>query len=108
MAHIQECRYCSGGVVNSPWHPECRLAKLEDLLYRVRLEMCHVNGVSRSLKQEVLNETFRSKEGIEQERSEADQRRSAKVLWQIAHDAALRGFIEEWEKTNPDPDPPTY
>ena len=109
MAHVQQCKYCLRSVVNSPWHPECRLAKLEDLLFRIkeRLESGHTKPVSNTLRQEILAETFRSKAEIDIVRQNAEQRRRDKENWDIAHAEALRVASAKFQAEHPDPDSPT-
>lgn len=73
MAHIQTCKYCPENVVNSSWHPECRLAKLEDLLYRTREQLDESGHLSPTIMVEILAETFRSEEESEREHEDVEQ-----------------------------------
>jgi len=110
MAHITECKYCQKNVVNAQWHLECRLAKLEDLLFRLqeRLATMFGDGIFGTLKHEVLVETFRSKEEIEREFERVEQLQLAKEHWKNDFTEAMQRASVEWHRTHPDPDPPTY
>ena len=108
MAHVQTCKYCPESVVNSQWHPECRLAKLEGLLYRIRQRISRgIEAVSNTLEKEILAETFRSKEEIEREREDTEQRRIKKGIWEAALEKEIQEAVADWKKIHPDPNPPT-
>jgi len=61
-----------------------------------------------TLKQEILAETFRSREEIEREREKAEHQRLEKERWLAAHAEALSVVSKLWQKEHPDPFPPTY
>lgn len=114
MAHLQECKYCHRQVVSASWHPECRAAKLEDLLHKIQLEL-QATGIKNAslancpaLVQEILDEKFRSKEEIDRNLGDQKQRLLVKELWKLERHEALQKLDAEWQKEHPDPDPPTY
>ena len=108
MAHLQKCEYCSGQVINSLWHPECRTTKLEDLLFQVQMRLRDGFEIQKLLKQEILAETFRSKAEIEREHKGVEQRQFAKEHWKLAHAEAMRQADAKFTDEHPDPDPVTY
>ncbi|HEY4496233.1 MAG TPA: hypothetical protein VJC04_02650 [Candidatus Paceibacterota bacterium] len=105
---VQQCKYCGGNVINCPWHPECRLAKLEDLLYRIREQLDNQGKLSPTIAIEILGETFRSKEEIEREYKKVKQKKFTKKNWEIARAEVMQKAAGEWVKENPDPDPNIY
>ena len=104
MASIQTCKYCPGMVTNAPWHRECREMALEDLLYRTQKRLHAAGDVSLGIAAEILNETFRSREEIEQEHKKVEMLKLEKDRWKNNFTEAAA----KWQKEHPDPDPPTY
>ena len=109
MAHITKCKYFPRNVTNAQWHQECRLAKLEDLLFRLQERFSTMSGddIFGTLKQEILKETFRSKEEIEREFKRDEELKLAKERWKNDFTEAMQKASIEWHREHPDPAPPT-
>ena len=107
MAIIRQCKYCPKLVTNAPWHQECRLAKIEGLLYRIRKQLNISGRLDPTISVEILDESFRSKEEIELEYRKVEERKLAKEHWKNAFDEEIQQFVVQWQKEHPDPDPPT-
>jgi len=110
MAQIMICKYCEEDAGDYRWHRKCREIALEDLLYRLRkqLEEDYGTVVSRMIKQEILAETFRSKEEIEREFKKVEELELAKKRWKNDFAEAMQKAAVEWQREHPDPNPPTY
>lgn len=107
MAQLMICKYCGKDAMDSQWHRKCREAKLEDLLYRIKaqLEKDYGTVIPKVLSDEILAETFRSKEETEREYKSVEQQRFEKKCWNAAYAEAMMKFIVEWRISHPDPDP---
>ncbi|MFA6273401.1 MAG: hypothetical protein WC673_02855 [Candidatus Paceibacterota bacterium] len=109
MAQLQICKYCGKNALDSQWHQGCRQAALEGLLYQVQKVLRRGDNLSggRMFEQEILNETFCSKEEIEKKFKKVEELELAKERWKDAFHKEMQKFAIRWQEEHPDPDPPT-
>ncbi len=96
MAHLSWCIYCKGSVLNSSWHPECRIAYLEDLLLKIK----NTSKICDELKAIVDNENLSSWADFEKARQREEQRKIEENLLNISKHAALSEFSLRWDREN--------
>ena len=85
------------------------MAKLEGLLFRIQERFSTMFGddIFGTLKQEILAETFRSKEEVEREFKKDEELKLAKERWKIDFTEAMQKAATDWQKEHPDPALPT-
>ena len=112
MARISECTYCGQTTTNAEWHPECRIAHLEDLIARIQEYLKSLSGTGRqlpnNLQEEIEKERVKTFVEFEKQRKNKRNREHKKELWEMARQNHLQKCAEEFEKKHPDPNPIMY
>ncbi len=108
MAKIGSCRYCPAQTVDSEWCPECRIAHLENIIFKIQGVLKKSRRVPAKLAQDIADEQVRSWKEFQGEKAQASKREGEHVLWELAKNAKIRKMAAKFEKKHPDPNPPTY
>lgn len=108
MAYLTSCIYCNGQVLDQSFHPECRIAYLEDLLYRIQCNRSWRSmGLLDSLTKELVSQNFRPWKEFEKKQNKLKVDALDTKLKQQAWILERQLHMQNWEKENPNPNPPT-
>ncbi|MEK7501822.1 MAG: hypothetical protein AAB629_02770 [Patescibacteria group bacterium] len=111
MAHITQCPVC-GGYTAARIHPECEIAKLSDLLYRVQYSLTRSPStrvfISKKMRDEIEREKFISLEEYKKKKVQKEQKTLEKALHDAARQQAMEKARADFEREHPDPDPITF
>ena len=110
MAYLGNCQYCRGQILSGQWHPECRIAHLENILYELRMLV----SVKRDADLETLfdrlieitiilnQENWPSKAEFDKESQTHLEQAAAKQQYEAALAVALRTFVKDWKTEHPE------
>lgn len=109
MAHIISCPICRRSAVSQP-HPKCRVAELEDLVFKIKLSVHGRPGhpLPTELEKLVLQCSCRPLKEFLDGLTDHDKKVQQKLIWQVALQEHLTEARREFELAHPDPDPVTY
>lgn len=75
MAHLTHCEYCNGHVLDASWHPECRIAHLENLLAEIKKDIERDGRLSTDIQTMVKAENWVTWEAFHRKSLEIEQLR---------------------------------
>jgi len=106
MAYVSTCPYCGTNTLSAPWHPECRIAKLEDILNQIQKHLKKNQELPKELRKEILEEGFGTlKQFLKSKKDQEDR-----VWAQHVHDTIKAGEMDrismEYDQKHPQPNAP--
>lgn len=112
MVHLTTCEYCGKSVSNTPWHFECRIDYLEDIvaqLVKAIADKKLTESLSNDILSKILQERFRTIDEIRKARVEAMEIEGRKKLKELAKQEFLQKCAKDWDEKHPeDEDNDTY
>jgi hypothetical protein len=104
MAKLNQCRVCSRTVVNSYIHPECRVAELEDLLFRIQkhLKSHPEQHLSKKLTGEVMKACPVPISEFHKQEAKKVREACARELLGLQRLAVANHALERFDKKHPD------
>lgn len=108
MAYIGRCKFCGETTINSSAHPECQTVFNEDLLHQIRDRVSKKpnDPLPRELISQLTLGKFQSLEEWKEARSQQQELQKRQDEWQEAKEEYLSRASEEFDKNNPEPNPP--
>jgi hypothetical protein len=101
MVCLGTCHICERTTHNAHVHTECRVAELEDVLFKIQKALEASGEIPQEIREKILSGRFRPLDEFLKEVEEEKQSKMNEHLRQVRRNLVVTRAAEEFDKNNP-------